>query len=398
MTNDLQNSNLQPEDPQINRNILGQLGDEEIESVDLATSEETRESVDEEARIAQLTEQLEERFGAELRQRFDEYLDVNGGYEIAGAEFFPSQILVHLDSDLYAQALADFQKQEIEEAIEEVVQYYPTPIAYHFYRASNKDNNVTERFSALKDTWEAMIYLLFAIVMGEFRAHQHPLKISKKPTRQYLCDWKLHAKLTILQQLYDFAQRKSLNLLCMQIVSPDLLQRMEMLNRARNEYAHTASWSKDQTQQQLEKYLEEVVAILKMAYEFSDLTLLRYVEGTEVHTRPRFDEFVGRYLDHDRKVHDISKWKIHNHIALNDNNIIVVHHNEMYTISPWYHFIPADEGHSIRLCYFKQQDNTSKKMEYEIIGQARKTDFPETNFQPDLTEIDKLLVAGGKVT
>lgn len=375
-------------------NLLSEFKTEAIEEIENDILAQTEANIDEEQKLTNLQIEFNNQSDIDLKRRFDDSLDSDGAINIAGGDFLPSVILSSLDENLYRQALLEFQQQDTIDLIDRVIQEYPTPIAYHFYIATKEDYPVERRFTALKDTWEALIYLLFSLILGEFTARKLFLQISNKPTWKYLCEWRLATKLDIIQKLYDLAQANNYILACQKILSPDLVSRIRVLNRVRNEFAHSATWSTSQTEERLGQHLNDVIVILRLAQELQNVKIVRFGEGTDRYKRIRFNIFAGRYLDHDTKIEDITEYTIHDDSILHKDNILVMHDSQIYSICPWYHFIMIDEGHGIRLCYFKEQDDSS--LEFEVLGQARKQSFPKTNFISQIDVIENLLKLNGK--
>ena len=115
----------------------------------------------------------------EEHEDFNQYLDeTENEVIIASVPFRPSKVLFILEKETYRIALTDFEDQQAEELKQLAFYTLPDCIAYHywqFHRGPNS-NNPIERFVHLKDSWEAVIFTLNALVWGEVRANAIDLK------------------------------------------------------------------------------------------------------------------------------------------------------------------------------------------------------------------------------
>lgn len=114
-------------------------------------------------------------------QRFNDLLDVEGSVDIAGIAFQRSRILYELASNTYYDAFNEFKEQEFQDLQQAVFDTYPACIAYN-YRLSERGegaNDPVRKLLHLKDTWESIVYILFALVMGEVRFRNIELNASQ---------------------------------------------------------------------------------------------------------------------------------------------------------------------------------------------------------------------------
>ncbi|MCZ7672902.1 MAG: hypothetical protein M5U34_40175 [Chloroflexi bacterium] len=357
-----------------------------------------------------LEKQLQVQFAQELKRRFDDYLDSSayidddGFVNIDGNLFLPSDVLL-TDEGAYQSALLDFQEREQEEFREVIIDNYPTPIAYHFYVACSEEYTLKERFQSLKDTWEALIFLLFGIIAGEYRRQSLPIRVTrnaldtKEKRLKHFCDWKLDTKLTIIEKMIELAENQGYQLAATELFPSNLIQRIRKLNDIRNEYSHTTRKSSLQEESLLSQSLVEVTDILRLADGLQNIRLLRYLQGTRKASEHLFEKFVGRTLDTDRERLILSGEQIaQGQNFLTSDYILIMNGDLQYTIAPWLHFVPADEGHSTRLCFYKNQRETVHY--YEVLGQSLTVTVTELNystFDNDMTAFDALLEAGNHI-
>ncbi len=103
--------------------------------------------------------------------RFNNSLDEEGAISIAGFSAMPSFILYEMDYEVYRQELLDFREQDFEALKNSVTNYFPSSIAYSF-RLSEKGEGATDpvrKLLYLKDCWESIVFILYAIAWGEVR-------------------------------------------------------------------------------------------------------------------------------------------------------------------------------------------------------------------------------------
>ena len=162
--------------------------------------------------------------------RFNESLDEQGEFSIAGVSFLPSRILFEMDIVAYEEAFNEYKEQEFEALKDTVYNQYSSCIAYNF-RLSEKGEGASDpvrKLLHLKDTWESIVFVLYAIVWGEIRHKSIDLKaaqifITYGPTgdpvygnfntTKLLTD-ALKIKIQNLKAIVTFAKANSLGLKC----------------------------------------------------------------------------------------------------------------------------------------------------------------------------------------
>jgi len=403
------NTNTDPQPSSAQENLASALTPDEVSAVEEEAIQEVVETKKQERELAELEQSLVEEFDAESKQRFDESLDADAEIRIAGAIFFPSKILATMEPDFYKEALLEFEQSEKNDAVTLICEKYPKPIALHLYRALLGTRDTKSRFESLRDTWEATIYIIYALVLGEFRANQYPLKltrtqreehISVKQHKQMSIDdiytQTLSNKLDVIEQLYDYAMLNALPLNCLRIISSDIIRRIRDLNKVRNDFAHSESRSETKTHQYLEKTVDEVIAILRLASELKGVRLVRYLHGTKEYSKHAFEVYRGQNIGADETEIDTSIiQRLSGDKILHPQNILAIYNDHMYLLAPWYIHIQADAGTSTRLCYYQRQDKKTKNFIFAVLGQGETMTRPEADFTNDSSELVSLLRLGG---
>src|SRR5690349_11753528 len=81
-----------------------------------------------------------------------------------------SFVLYSVDYEAYLSAIEEYKQAKLDRQKESIYYEYPQPIAYYFHQAENGYSNENHRLQLLRSTWEAIIFTLYAIVIGEARS------------------------------------------------------------------------------------------------------------------------------------------------------------------------------------------------------------------------------------
>ncbi|ULT26854.1 hypothetical protein KUH03_08520 [Sphingobacterium sp. E70] len=144
--------------------------------------------------------------------------DDEGAITILSTSFRASKVLFTLEKETYRIALTDFENQQTEELKQLAFNVLPDCISYHYWQSQRgpNSNNPIERFLHLKDSWEAVIFTLNALVWGEVRAKGTDLKTadvyhSGQPNQRFnsrvLLSDELKQILKMLKQLSIFQMK-----------------------------------------------------------------------------------------------------------------------------------------------------------------------------------------------
>jgi hypothetical protein len=198
----------------------------------------------------------------EKNSDFNEYLDEEGEIEIEGITFQRSWVLYNLDPIAYDSALRDF-RQRIEEDFKEMVcNDFPTPIAYPFYRSEWGYENSIQRLLFLRDTWESLIFVLYAIVVGEFLFLEIPMNDTKIKKKEILSD-RLYSKLDIIKQLLKLEHLKNYEFNSLNIISNEVIKKIIELNQTRNAFSHSPALSEAQATKIYSECYPDVFSVLQ---------------------------------------------------------------------------------------------------------------------------------------
>lgn len=333
--------------------------------------------------------------------------DKHGVLEAVGENYYFSkttaEIMSELDSDAYGAAFEEYKAESAELAAQELESFkqlifdeFPGPVAFYFYSTEKSYETNKQRLERLRDTWEALIFLLFALVVGECRHVRLPLKGLKLPNGSdaKLDDFhsdKLAVKLDIVKAIFDQAAAKNIVLLCRDLVSDQVLDDIRDLNRVRNGFSHIAALSEEQSKQFYAENIDKVMQILRGVSGLQNVKLMRYRGNGDTVFQLRCETFSGSRLLRDIQVVPIKQEHLGANAPYLQSHIIIVKHGDLiYSASPFIHFRLDSSGHHTDLCFYKQKA-PSAKYDFEIVGRSETIEFDRSVFQNDIDSLRNLL-------
>ncbi len=331
----------------------------------------------------------------EANNDFNQYLDDEYGLIIiSGSHFQASKILYDLENETYRIALQEFRAQEIENFKETVFDEFPTPIAYNFYRFERGYDNENQRRDFLRDTWESIIFLIYAIVVGEFRCSKLSIDASTKIKMQEVLSDSLDAKLSIVAKLLQLALDQGIKLSSLKVTSLDLIEKLRELNRVRNGFSHSGAMSEEQARKFILANQGDVLSVLQDCKNLNSLKLLRFNKNEGKASHIRCEVFNGHSMNRTYETFLLTSEQVTTAFDyLDRDNILINIDNHIFSISPFFHFKLTDSGHQTRLCCYKKKkgEPPEQKFIYEVIGDALEIDFEAANFSSVVDEIRSLL-------
>ena len=337
----------------------------------------------------------------EEHEDFNQSIDDDEGVvTILNTPFRASEILFTLQKETYRIALTDFQNQQIEKLREIIYYEYPQPIAFYFHQAENAYNNNNHRLQLLRSTWEAMIFTLYALVVGEARSKGIPLRNIAQQTAQGSLDLsfndffsdRLAQKLLIIERILSFNQVNNSSLLCANVISIPIIQKIRNLNQERNGFMHVAAMSEEQAGASYTTLFPDVLDVLKDLRELESVDIMHFIQVADAVTNLRCEVFNGHGLARDIKTISVTAAQLGQlGNQLNAQNILVKYQGEIFSITPFLHFHPEANGNSTNLCYFKRKA-PSARYEYEIVSRSEAIEFDRAIFQDRTDELRALII------
>jgi len=333
--------------------------------------------------------------------RFNESLDREGPIRIAKTDFDPSFLLYKSDYTLYKQAYQEFLEEEFEKLKFRIYNEYPSCIAYH-YRRSEKGEGASDpvkKLFYLKDTWESIIFILYAIVLGEIRRKAIKLNaiqiintispngnpIYKKLNSRLLLTDALKEKIKIVKAIIKHSISNNLGLKC-ELINEGLLNDLLTLQDIRNDISHHTTLSDDEAKQELKKIIPLFNEMLNKTKFLADCQILCFKSFSE---KINCREFCGYSLNTEYKNIDID-----NHVqyilGLGQEHLFVKWGNDVFSVSPFLHF--KIEKTQAFLCFYKQMKDDKFLFEPTILREKLYFDDLQSRFETEKNEILQLLL------
>lgn len=319
---------------------------------------------------------------------------------IGNFTFNPSQVLYNMDYSGYVAELDLFNEREVEKLRETIYYEYPLPIAFYFHQAENAYNNNNHRLQLLRSTWESIIFTLYALVVGEARSKGLPLRNIAQPNAQgnpdlsfndYFSD-RLAQKLLIIERILAYNQANNSGLLCANVITIPVIQKIRNLNQERNEFMHVAAISEEQAGNSYTSLFPNVLEVLKDLRELEFVDIMHFIQVADAITNIRCEVFNGHGLARSIKTISVTAVQLGQlGNQLNAQNILAKYQGEVFSITPFLHYHPEANGNSTNLCYFKRKA-ANARYEFEIVSRSEAIEFDRVIFQDRTDELRALIV------
>ena len=313
------------------------------------------------------------------RSSFEAELDSAGEIRI-GLNFSmaPSQVLFELDEEAYKEQLLEYVERLKEDHRETVLQTFPAPIAYFYQQSYSAFDNENHRLHLLRSTWESIVFILYALVLGEVCCKGFGLSDIRifnnqkiKVNDSGILSNRLGYKIELIQRIIAYDQTNNNALDISNSLEVDMLDKLGELNQARNSISHISALSPSEAAARYEALLPVVSDLLFEMDFLSNVTIVRYVGNGSSIQDLRFNKFDGHSLqkqNYDRRVTSSELATLSP--VLKDHIILVEFDDLLFTISPLIHF--TIEGANLRLCYYKQMDRNTDEAIFEIIAGSKR--------------------------
>ena len=306
---------------------------------------------------------------------FNESLDVNGEYLI-GHNFsrFPSQILFDMDELAYNEQLTEYVNQKKAEYKETVYQYFPAPIAYFLYQTEHSFDNEIHRLHLLRSTWESVIYILYALILGKVNSKSFSLVniriFGNKRIRvdhSGLLNNRLGYNIELMRRIIEYDQQNNNELFASSIMHIDIFDVLDELNQERNSFSHIAALSSQEARTRFDELNPRLLDLLFELDFLENVYVLRFVNNLGNVANVRFNRFNGHSLQRQNYDKNFTTAEITPLLPiLSDQYILFELNNTIMNCSPFIHF--AFEGAHLKLCYFKGIDTSTGDFLFEQIG------------------------------
>jgi hypothetical protein len=340
--------------------------------------------------------------------RYEEHEDFNQDLDdteqevvIASVTFRASEVLFRMQKDTYRIALTEFQERQTEKLKQFAFSELPDCIAYNFWLSQRgpNSNNPIAKFLHLKDSWEAVIFTLNALVWGEVRAKTIDLRTadvyhSGHPNQRFnlsvLMSDALKQILENVKAVVNFSIANGLNLKSGSFITTELIETLYELQNNRNHFSHTATPTREQAEEELRQVTPLFRTVLKNLRFFEDINLLRFDSFT---TRCRFQTFKAHSLNRefDEAIDIQAAQQIY--VMTNPGEVIFAKwDDDIFSLSPFMHYQHDGTGHETYLSVYKGKRDG--KFWYEPVKMRENICFDplQVRFNAEKTELQNLIV------
>lgn len=309
------------------------------------------------------------------KNEFNESLDESGEISI-GQNFsrYPSEILFEMDEVAYNEQLAEYVDQKKADYHETVYQSFPAPIAFFLYQTNHSFDNELQRLHLLRSTWESIIYILYALVLGEINKINYSLSTIRLFNNQTirvdhsgLLSDRIGYKIELMRKVIETDLQNHNILFVSSVLSDSIFDILDELNHERNSFSHISALTNQEAQIRFDELYPKVMDILFELDFLEEVSLLRFINNHGSSTNVRFNRFNGHSLQKQNYDKLFSTIEIIPLLSiLNDKFILFELNNTIMNGSPFIHF--TFEGSHLRLCYFKQVERITGDFKFEIIA------------------------------
>jgi hypothetical protein len=320
----------------------------------------------------------------------EQHAEQSGTLNIFGFQPRPSFVLFSLSQDTYQAAFGDFRRQREEELKEIVFNDFPSPIAHYFYRFENGYENELQRLHLLRDTWEAIVDVLHAIVVSECRFRM--VSLTDPITFRDLLSDSVAQRLLNIERIIAHAMGAGVDFRTSEIVSISTLQAMRDLNQSRNGFSHSAAQSESQARTWISECYEDVINIFDDLRGLADLKVLRYmgqIDGRtlrcEVFRGHGFTKTINNIVLTENQFRDSQRY-------FTQGQVLVLHNENVFGIRPLVYYREDSSGHMTKLCMFRNTrgDAPNRRVEYEVVGESARWNEDRTVFKAEIDDLRRL--------
>jgi len=331
----------------------------------------------------------------ERDREFDEVVDSEGPIEIRGQPFIRSEVLAS-DPVAYRQALEEYREERLELLLEAGTERFPHPIAHCLYRYLNSAQTDNERLQFLKDTWEALISVIFSLTVSEVRKRGQPVSITTdqiRDFRRYIDSQSIRHRLEVVRLTYE--AEVDLPLL-RSIIAPQAVLQMIELNQRRNEdFAHMGTLNERQSASLVSEIEPEVLAILKQTSQLEGIELVRHLGPTRKRSENRFELFVGHGSTRRIELRSLSAEQAVALALTSREDVLALCGGTILPLTPtivW----REGRGHRSELAFLKKRrvEGEQSIFTFEVYGDAVEFESDATELLQDLNAVKALYQTG----
>lgn len=325
--------------------------------------------------------------------------DQYGQVKIAGFAEPASFVLYEMDEDAYRLAYEDYIEEQKSSFPNIIYNQFPAPIAYYFEQAENGYENSTQRLHLLRSSWEAVIFTLYAVVIGEVKYQSINISSVRIFNNQRircnhsgLLNDRLGYKLEVVEKILEHDQNQlGSQLVSSEIIPIGTIDVLKSLNHERNSFSHIAALSESQAEARYEELHPTVFDLLFELKKLQNISFLQFNRTLSSMKHIRFLKFDGHTLkrhNYEKHLNDEVFNKV-NPFLISDQ-MLVESGEDLFSLSPFAHVI-GEDGQPV-LCFFKQKVRDRDKFKFEKVGiPVKEFELDERIFDTHITSLEALL-------
>jgi hypothetical protein len=337
-----------------------------------------------------------------LERRYREvYLpDMHDPFEVDGFPLKPAEALEKCRPDQYQIALTEYARREGEAALENACDTFPAPVAIALYRALNSASNEHERLMHFRDTAEALILVLLAVVVGECRRKGVKLKGVMFPNpsgrpeeltaKKLLSDSVAH-RLAMLDGMLS-SLTGQVTLVCIGRIPADAVRRLSDFKDIRNDFSHYQTMSEPEAALVCQD-LREQLADAMLAFEWLAETEL-VIFDRAVTGRPnaaKFEVHNGNSQNKAYKERDLAPAALGKCLGLTTGQLdrpLFHCGGDVFEATPYLHSALTTKGHRRHVWLLKRCRGGD--LEFEVAGEREVSTVPDSAATVELKVLEEL--------
>lgn len=330
------------------------------------------------------------------KEEFNNFLDEEGEIVIGSFSMPPSVVLETMDEESYKEQLLEFIAERKLSFKENIYNNFPAPIAYFFERTKNSSENENHQLQLLRSTWESVIFILYATILGEIHNNSFdltPLRLfTNKRVRNdrngTLSD-RLGWKMEFIQRVLEYDKANSNTLKCTTYIDDRHIELLKELNQERNSYSHIAALNPSQAKERYDLLLPKVYDLLFDLSFLENVSIIRYKQNNGALTNIRFNRFDGHSLREVNYDKEFSTDELGSLSTIFDSgNMLMEFDGDIFCVSPFIHFIQEGGSQKLVICYYKKINQENGLWIYEpVAGAETEVELDSATFNYNINDL-----------
>lgn len=305
---------------------------------------------------------------------------LGGVVQIGDYNFHPAQVLTLKEGATErTQATCRVQLKAEDEVT--ICEQFPAPISVPYYQFLYGPREPSKRLRRMRDTWEGLINLLFALAVSEatqFGIGTHPVKVIQSASSSDvkaadLRTDKLSNRIGLLAGLLDSWRTAGVQSAVLDLLPLGVVEELRRLNSVRNGFSHLGTQSDSQERALIDETApilhESLVDVLELA-NVRVMRLSRFVPGAP----PSAEVEILKGHSTSRRIDDLPLEPADALLAMQAGRVDVYDRvlakigGRMLDLSPYFYAFDDNSGHHTWLAFFKKRNGGQCHL--EVVGEA----------------------------